>query len=222
MGTLLAGDKGGSRRVKPFLPYNKNLTTLARENRKNPTPVETRLWHEVLRMRQFAQHKFLRQKPIGNFIVDFYCAELRLVIEVDGHDHAEKAGDDLERSRFLNELGLTVIRYGNNEILGNIEGVYEDLVVRIQNLTPLDPPLSGGKAPTPPGLTFSPPRSALSESGSKAARSGETGGKRDTPPGLPTPPSLPLSGEGQTGEERSASPLTRGDRGGLENLENTP
>jgi very-short-patch-repair endonuclease len=166
-------DKGGSRGVKPFLPYNKTLTALARKNRKNPTPAETRMWHEVLRMRQLAQYKFLRQKPIGRFVVDFYCAELRLVIEIDGHDHAEKAGDDLERTRFLNGLGLRVIRYGNNEILGNIEGVYEDLVVRIQYTTP-------------------------------------------------TPPSLPLSGEGQIGGAPTSSPLTRGDRGGLKNCENTP
>ncbi|MFA7316401.1 MAG: DUF559 domain-containing protein [Sulfuricella sp.] len=132
-------DKGRKGGVSPFLPYNKNLTALARENRKNPTPAETRMWQQVLRMRQLAQHKFLRQKPIGNFIVDFYCVELRLAIEIDGHDHAEKAGGDLERTRFLNGLGLTVIRYGNGEVMGNIDGVYEDLVARIQNLTPTPP-----------------------------------------------------------------------------------
>ncbi len=141
-------DKGGSRGVKLFLPYNKNLTALARENRKNPTPAETRMWHQVLRMRQLAQYKFLRQKPIGNFIVDFYCAEIALAIEIDGHDHAEKTGEDLERTWFLNGLGLTVIRYANDEVMWNIDGLYEDLAARIQNLTSLSPQ-------TPPSLPLS-------------------------------------------------------------------
>ena len=66
------------------LPYNKNLTALARENRSNPTKAESKIWREVLRMRQFAQYKFLRQKAIGGYIVDFYCSELQLVIEIDG------------------------------------------------------------------------------------------------------------------------------------------
>ncbi|MBU0593322.1 MAG: endonuclease domain-containing protein [Gammaproteobacteria bacterium] len=141
----LAPDKKGSRGVKPFLSYNKNLTLFARENRKNPTSAETRMWQQVLRMRQLAQYKFLRQKPIGSFVVDFYCAELRLAIEIDGHDHAEKTGDDLKRTQFLNGLGLTVIRYANDEVMGNMEGVYDDLVSQIQNLTstPPDLPFSG-------------------------------------------------------------------------------
>ena len=67
-----------------FLPYNKKLIALARENRKNPNPAEIKIWSEVLRMRQFATLKFLRQKPIDNYIVDFYCSKLRLVIEIDG------------------------------------------------------------------------------------------------------------------------------------------
>jgi very-short-patch-repair endonuclease len=109
------------------LPYNKNLTTLARKNRSNPTKAETRIWQEVLRMRQFAHYKFLRQKPISGYIVDFYCSELGLVIEIDGDSHAETVEYDLERTRFLNALGLQVIRYTNDEILHNIEGVYDDL-----------------------------------------------------------------------------------------------
>ncbi len=113
------------------LPYNKNLTALARENRNNPTKAETKIWREILRMRQFAQYKFLRQKPIGGYIVDFYCSELRLVIEIDGDSHAETVEYDLERTRFLNALGLQVIRYTNDEIVHNIEGVYDDLNQRI-------------------------------------------------------------------------------------------
>jgi len=114
-----------------FLPYTKNLTALARENRSNPTKAETRIWQKVLRMRQFAQYKFLRQKPIGGYIVDFYCSELRLVIEIDGESHAETVEYDFERTQFLNALGLRVIRYTNDDILRNIEGVYADLSQRM-------------------------------------------------------------------------------------------
>jgi very-short-patch-repair endonuclease len=114
-----------------FLPYNKNLTTLARENRSNPTKAETKIWQEVLRMRQFAEYKFLRQKPIGGYIVDFYCSELCLVIEIDGDSHAENSEYDAVRTKLLNSLGLHVIRYANDDVLRNIEGVYEDLSKKI-------------------------------------------------------------------------------------------
>ncbi|NVO00799.1 MAG: endonuclease domain-containing protein [Geobacteraceae bacterium] len=114
------------------LPYNKNLTALARDNRNNPTKAESKIWKEILRMRQFAQYKFLRQKPIGGYIVDFYCSELRLVIEIDGDSHVETIEYDLERTRFLNALGLQVIRYTNDEVTRNIDGVYDDLIQKLQ------------------------------------------------------------------------------------------
>ncbi|MDD5033884.1 MAG: endonuclease domain-containing protein [Methylococcaceae bacterium] len=118
-----------------FLPYEKTLTPLARENRKNPTPAESKMWNEVLRKRQFADYKFLRQKPIASYIVDFYCSKLRWVIEIDGDTHAETTEYDLERTKTLNVYGLTVIRYANQEVLCNIEGVYQDLAHRIAELT---------------------------------------------------------------------------------------
>jgi very-short-patch-repair endonuclease len=110
-----------------FIPYDKSLTVLARENRKNPTPAESLIWNQVLRHRQFSDHKFLRQKPLGNYIVDFYCAELRQVIEIDGDSHAMQIGYDEERSRFLSSLGLHVLRYTNREVLQNLAGVFDDL-----------------------------------------------------------------------------------------------
>ena len=110
-----------------ILPYNKKFTERARENRKNPTPAETKIWNEVLRMRQFSDYKFLRQKPIDNYIVDFYCSELQLVIEIDGDSHAETVEYDAERTRILQSLGLTVVRYTNEEVICNIQGVYDDL-----------------------------------------------------------------------------------------------
>jgi very-short-patch-repair endonuclease len=126
----------GGREGLGFLHYNKNLTVLARENRKNPTAAEIKMWTEVLRMRQFAHYKFLRQKPIANFIVDFYCSELHLVIEIDGDSHGETNTYDLERTRLLNAHGLTVIRYTNEDVLKNIAGVYDDLARRIPQSIP--------------------------------------------------------------------------------------
>ncbi|MDT8444025.1 MAG: endonuclease domain-containing protein [Desulfuromonadales bacterium] len=137
--------KSGKQRGQGFLPYNKRLIAPARENRKNPTPAEMKIWTEILRMRQFAAFKFLRQKPIDNYIVDFYCSELRLVIEIDGESHAENVAYDTERTRVLQSLGLTVVRYTNNDIMQNIEGVYDNLSKMAGEPTPLGPPLSGGK-----------------------------------------------------------------------------
>lgn len=86
----------------------------------------------MLRSRQFAQYKFLRQKPIGNYIVDFYCSELQLVIEIDGDSHAQQIEYDDERTRFLNGLGLVVVRYTNQEVLQNLSGVFADLMCRFE------------------------------------------------------------------------------------------
>ena len=118
-------DKGG--RGEGFLPYDRKLTLLARQNRSNPTQAERTIWRDILRKRQFARFKFLRQKPIGRYIVDFYCSELRVVVEIDGDSHAETVAYDGSRTRFLNSHGLQVIRYTNDEVLNNLEGVYEDL-----------------------------------------------------------------------------------------------
>ena len=94
--------------------------------------------------------KFTRQKPIGNFIADFYCSELLLVIEVDGDTHANQEAYDELRSEILsNKYNIEVIRYSNDEVLKNIEGVYTDLIEKIKKRkqyiqqTP-HPPLSGG------------------------------------------------------------------------------
>jgi very-short-patch-repair endonuclease len=127
---LSRGDRGGL----VFIPYDKNLTTFARENRKHPTAAETKLWCQLLRMKNLSSYKFTRQKPIENFIVDFYCAELRLAIEIDGDSHADSLIYDVERTKFINKLGVTVVRYTNDDILNNLPGVYVDLMRRIAML----------------------------------------------------------------------------------------
>ena len=146
------GGKGG------YIPYDSSLKEKARENRKNPTPAEKKLWFEVLQGQRLGDLKFTRQKPLDKYIVDFYCAELMLAIEIDGDSHAEQADYDETRTKKLNHLGITVLRYTNRDILNNLEGVHSDLAAWIaqreppQSLTPLNPPLSGGKSKGLPTL----------------------------------------------------------------------
>ena len=108
------------------LPYNANLIELAREMRQNPTPTERKLWHEYLRN---VPVRVLRQKPIDRFIVDFYCASVKLVIEIDGEQHYTESGMayDTERSAILVGYGIEVIRFTNQEVINDFEGVCEQI-----------------------------------------------------------------------------------------------
>ncbi len=152
------GGKGGYFPDKagkiPHLPYNPTLTPKARQNRKNPTPAEKKLWFDVLRDKQLSGLKFTRQKPLDEYIVDFYCAELMLAIEVDGDTHAEQEQYDQTRTERLNRLGVEVVRYGNSDVMDNLEGVYADLVGRVGGgqgqPQPPKSPLSGGLASASP------------------------------------------------------------------------
>lgn len=120
------------------LPYNRALVEQAKELRKNPTQAEKKLWNDYLRAFKF---RVLRQRPIDHFIVDFYCPQLKLVIEVDGDSHFTAAGQehDTERTRVLAGYGLKVLRFTNGEVLNNFAGVCQ----RIRNLIP-QPPFQGG------------------------------------------------------------------------------
>ena len=107
---------------------------LKRRLRSNMTGPETRLWSR-LRARQLQGLKFRRQHGIGPYIVDFYCPERSLVIEVDGDSHADadQILKDQLRDRYFQSLGLHVIRYINDDILKNLDGVLEDLVKRLSS-----------------------------------------------------------------------------------------
>ena len=96
------------------------LVTRARELRKAPTAAEQRLW-EALRDRRLGGHKFLRQRPIRGFIVDFYCAKASLVLEVDGGIHAERETADAERERTLATRGVYVLRVTNEDVVDRID-----------------------------------------------------------------------------------------------------
>lgn len=121
-----------------YIPYNQKLVEVARENRKNPTQAEKKMWYEVLKKKQFENYKFHRQKPLDNFIADFYCPELMLVIEIDGDSHVGQEEYDITRSEKLNEYGIKIIRYINDDVLFNTEGVYQDLKNKIKKYNGYD------------------------------------------------------------------------------------
>lgn len=102
--------------------YNDSLTSNARTLRRNMTKEEKHLWYDFLST--FPQ-KVVRQKVIGKYIADFYCASAQIVIELDGSQHYDDEGIEYDRKRteYLNQLGIQVIRIPNNEVNGNFDGV---------------------------------------------------------------------------------------------------
>ena len=104
--------------------HNRELTSRAKELRKNMTKEERHLWYDFLREYSVP---FSRQKVLGKYIVDFYCAQAKLVIELDGSQHFEPDAmvKDAERTSFLSDYDLTVVRIPNNEISQNFNGVCE-------------------------------------------------------------------------------------------------
>ena len=111
--------------------HNKNIVPIAKKLRKNMTKEERHLWYDYLRTYPI---RFSRQKVLGKYIVDFYCAEARLVIELDGSQHYEESGikKDKERTDFLENYGLKVIRILNSEINQNFRGICEYIDVLVK------------------------------------------------------------------------------------------
>jgi very-short-patch-repair endonuclease len=116
-----------------IIPYNSKLKLRARAMRNNPTDAEKKMW-DVLRQGNLKSFRFHRQKPLGNYIVDFYCTALLLVIELDGSGHADEDQHeyDVERTAFLNGYGITVLRFWNDEVLSSSDGVYERVLEWIE------------------------------------------------------------------------------------------
>jgi len=107
---------------KQILHYNPNLKHLSRKLRNNSTLSEALLWQHI-KNRQIEGYKFLRQKPIDDYIVDFFCRELMLAVEVDGVSHEYKMESDLDRQRRLESLGIKTIRFMDIDIKKNMDGV---------------------------------------------------------------------------------------------------
>jgi len=113
----------------------------AKTLRTNQTEAEQRLWYR-LRAHRFMGLKFKRQKPMGHYIVDFVCVEQRLIIEVDGGQHAEQVAYDQHRDMWLRSQGYTVLRFWNNEVMQQLESVLEQIRITI-SLSPDPSPASG-------------------------------------------------------------------------------
>ena len=128
--------------------FNPPLQRLRRRDlRNNPTAAETELWKH-LKNRQLVGKKFRRQCGIGHYVVDFYCPEYRLIIELDGAPHFAIGVDDYEEDRFMyfQRLGLRVIRFENKMVFRNLEAVLETIRREIEN-SPPPPRRDGGSAP---------------------------------------------------------------------------
>ena len=123
-----------------MLSYRENLKKPSRQLRHSMTDTERFLWSK-LKMKQLNGYQFYRQKPIGNYIVDFYCPSAKMVIEVDGSQHFYKDGleHDKERDAYINSLGLTVLRFTNIEVLTNMQGVFDKIIANMNEI-PLVPP----------------------------------------------------------------------------------
>ena len=117
--------------------------TAAKKLRANSTDAERKLWYH-LRDRRLLGFKFVRQQPIGPYIADFACRDADLIIELDGGQHADAIGRDQRRTAVLAEYGYFVLRFWNNDVLNNTEGVLQTIAAYL------------AKAPSP-GLRFAKP-----------------------------------------------------------------
>jgi very-short-patch-repair endonuclease len=143
--------KGDQRWVKErfssMLKYNPQLKTRARSLRTNLTDAEQRLWSR-LRRKQILGVQFYRQKPIGNYIVDFYAPTVQLIIELDGSHHFDlaQARRDKQRTEFLEQQGLMVLRFDDRQVLTETQSVVEEIFrsVREKKIPPNLPFTKGG------------------------------------------------------------------------------
>ena len=128
---------------RKIIPYNPELKDLAKELRRNMTLSEVLLWNE-LKQKQILGCDFDRQRPIGNFIVDFYCKELSLAIEIDGDTHIYRYDYDDERQRSLEKLGIRFLRFEDIEVKKNMNNVLRVIEDWIQKNKPTPDPSEEG------------------------------------------------------------------------------
>ncbi|MBI3231478.1 MAG: endonuclease domain-containing protein [Candidatus Doudnabacteria bacterium] len=118
--------------------HNKTvLKTLRQKLRKTATPAERKIW-SIIKNRKIKDLRFFRQYSVGNCILDFYCPAIRLCLEIDGGQHFEEKNkiDDQTRTEFLNSSNIEVLRFQNNDVLQNIEGVYNKITQTIGLINP--------------------------------------------------------------------------------------
>ena len=129
---------------RKILPYNPKLKTNARALRKNMTLAEVLLWNQLKR-KKMRGYDFDRQRPIGNYIVDFYCKDLLLAIEIDGRSHVDKQQQDDRRQQRLEDMGVHVLRFGDQQVKSDMPSVLariEAWILRYEGTHPS--PLPGG------------------------------------------------------------------------------
>lgn len=138
------------------------MTQRARRLRKDMTEAEKKLWWK-LRRDQMIGLNFRRQHPIGPFVLDFYCPSIQLAVELDGGQHNFRSAqiNDERRTHWLNSNGVTVLRFWNNDVMGNLDGVLheimrisESLVLRQQTPSLTLPLSGGGKESVPLDIVF--------------------------------------------------------------------
>ena len=110
---------------REIIPYNPKLKEFARKLRNDSTFTEILLWN-YLKKKQMRGYDFDRQKPIDNYIVDFYCKALRLAIEIDGESHYGKEDRDAKRDKKLNKFGITVLRFDDLDVRYKLDKVLEE------------------------------------------------------------------------------------------------
>lgn len=121
----------GSSYMPYHYKYNRTLLPFSKQNKKASTETEKKLW-SYLRNRQLQGYKFRRQYPIRNWIVDFYCVEVKLGIELDGSQHEINKTYDENRSNELMKQGILIIRFWDNDVFQNIEGVLEEIAKTLE------------------------------------------------------------------------------------------
>ena len=131
--------------MRKIIPYNPKLVTYAKELRKNMTFGEIALWREIKGKKLGVQ--FSRQIPIDNYIIDFYCKNLFLAIEVDGSIHFKEGHEekDQRRQKRLESLGVKVIRFSDTDVKNNLNWVLDEIRSCIDNLEPTPNPSQEGK-----------------------------------------------------------------------------
>ena len=116
------------------LDYNRKLKTYARELRIEGTKGEAMLWFNALKTRKMYGYQFNRQHPIGEYIVDFICRKLNLIIEIDGSSHLSKSVHDRTRQNFLEGLGYVVLRFSEAEVVYRLDEVAEKICYAVESL----------------------------------------------------------------------------------------
>jgi len=114
------------------LAYAPGNRVYAKINRREQTKAEGLLWHMVLKQKR-TKYRFVRQKPIGNYIADFYCAQLMVIVEVDGETHKFTEDLDYQRTKYLEKIGIKIIRYTNFQIYHELDNVFNQLLLKLED-----------------------------------------------------------------------------------------